>query len=461
MKAPQWRQNVLLVSDDPEIKWAIAPAFGKETNFITVQNAEEALTKLHDTPIQVIIIDAKTTNPSRQYYEQYYDEKDEIPYIELSQYANQVNLGCTIIVLLNKLLARDGDFARKCGAVLTMDRKKILTNRMVYLIEVLRKRTFRTVFGRDIPLGTVFSVDLYYHLALSNRYLVFLPAGEAFSAEKKDKITNSNIRHLYVRESELSSFLSALRSTNESLLFSEGLSSIRNQYRQLLIQLFDLSTDGMIHSGKDIYAKGMEITAQLEKLISRFPDLATCLRELPYPRWSAIAHSINCAIYAIIFAKHCKLGPVNEIAFAAMIHNIGFSEINQELIRKPENELTALELEEYKKHVTLSIEILRNKFLPFGPLIENIILHHHENFDGTGFPHALSGENLSLECALVSVLSSFDHFNTVQPGEKPITVLEAWQKLKNAHGDSTLLNKKFHPSILTQLDDFFVSVFLT
>lgn len=453
MKAPQWRQTVLLVSDDPEIKHSISPAFGEETNFITVQNTEEALAKLQQAPVQVVIIDAKTTNQNRNYYEKYYDDKDEIPYIELSQFANQVNLGCTIILLVNKLLAREGDFARKCGAALIMDRKNILTNRMVYLIEVLRKRTFRTILSQDIPLESVFTVDLYHHLSMSNSYLTFLRAGDAFTKDKLDKIKESNVRHLYVLESELGAFLAGLRGTTESQLFSENLATIRNQYRQMLIHLFDLSTDGMLHSGKDIYSRGMEIIDLLEKLIDRFPDIATCLRELPYPRWSAIAHSINCGIYAIIFAKHCKFDSYKEIAFAAMIHNIGFSEINQEIIRKNERDLTPIEFDEYKKHVSISMEILRKKFIPFTPLIEKIILHHHENYDGTGFPEGLSGEGLPLECALVSVISSFDYFNMTRPGEKSVTIQVAWERLKKSHGESTLLNKKFHPKILSKLDE--------
>ncbi|MDD4975101.1 MAG: HD domain-containing protein [Bacteriovorax sp.] len=459
MKAPEWRQNVLLVSDDPEIKLAVSPAFGEETHFISAQNTEQAIAQLDASPIHVIIIDAKTTNPNRQFYDQYYEEKDEMLFVELSQYASQLNHGLTIILLVNKLLSKQGDFARKCGAVLSMDRKNILINRMIYLIGVLRKRTFRTILSRDIPEGTVFSVDLYHYLSLSERYAIFLQAGVPFSAEKMEKIKVSNIRHLYVQESDLGACLSVLRDTSESLLYSESLASIRNQYRQLLIQIFDISTDGMLHFGKDIYEKGLEIAAQLEKLISRFPDPVTSLRELPYPRWSAIAHSLNCGIYAIIFSKHCHFEHSNEIAFAAMIHNIGFSEIDQDIIRKNETELSSEELEQYKKHVTISLELLRKKLLPFTPLIESIILHHHENFDGTGFPDGLAGENLPLECALVSIFGSFDYFNTVRPGEKPTSAFEAWQLLKKHHGDSTQLNKKFHPKLLVQLEEFFVKNF--
>lgn len=455
MKAPEWRQNVLLVSEDQEIKSSVEIAFGEETNFITATSTDDAIKVLNETPIQVIIIDAKTTDPNKKYYEQYYDEKAEVPFIELSQLASQLNLGLTIIVLVNKLLSREGEFARKCGATLIMDRKNILINRMVYLIEIIRKRTFRTILSRDIPLGTTFNVDIYHHLSLSNRYVVFLPAKTPFTEDKLEKIKTTKLQHLYVTEPDLPSILTTLRGSNESSLYSENLASIRNQYRQLLIQLFDLSTDGMIHFGKKFYDRGMEIVAQLEALVSRFPDPATCLQELPYPRWSAIAHGINCGIYAIFFCKHNKIEPRNEIVFAAMFHNVGLSGINQKLIRKSESELSPEELEEYKTHVLISMDLLRIKMVPFTPLIEKIILQHHENYDGTGYPFGLAGQLLSPEVALLSVIGSYDYFNTVRAHDRPVSSNEAWLKLKKHHAESTQLNKKFHPDVIEKIDNFF------
>ncbi len=460
MKAPQWQQNVLLVSDDPEIHTTITPAFGAETTFIVVQNTDEAMEELHKNPIHVMILDAKTTNPSKTFYEKHYEDKEEIPFIELSQYGTQVNNGMTIILLVNKLLAREGEFARKCGAVLIMDRKEILINRMIYLIGVLRKRTFRTIVARDLPLNAEFPVDLYYHLSLSNRYVPFLPAKTPFTSDKKEKILSSNIRHLYVEEASLSPFLSSLRERGETqaLYYSESLASIRNQYRQWLIQVFDLSSDGMMVFGKELYNKGLDIVYQLEKLISSFPDSMTCLNELPYPRWSTIAHSMNCGIYSLIFSIQCQLEPRHEIALAAMIHNIGFSEIDQNIINKNETELTESELNEYKKHVNFSLELLRKKMIPFTPIIEKIILHHHENYDGTGFPGGLAGKLLPLPVALVSILSSFDYFYTTKPGERPVSPFEAWQRLREHHGESTHLNMKFHPQLLSMLDEFFMNL---
>lgn len=459
MKAPEWRQNVLLVSDDPEIKSSVLPAFGTETQFFTALNTNDAISVIDENPIQVMIIDAKTTNPSLQYYEQVFDENEQIPFIELSQYASQINNGVTIILLVNKLRAKDGDFARKCGAVLIMDRKAILLNRMVYLIDVLRKRTFRTILSRDIPDGTSFPVDIYSYLSRANRYVVFLPAGEAFTYDKKEKLNTLHTRHLYIMEKDLSPFLSSLRGQSESQTFSESLASIRNQYRQLLIQIFDLSTDGILIFGKDLSDKGMELISQLEKLIDRFPTVAEAMQELPYPRFSTMAHGLNCAMYALIFAKHCGFESRQEIAFAALIHNIGFSELSPQLMRKSESDLTKDELEQYKKHVFLSMELMKKKLFPLTALMEKIILYHHENYDGTGFPEGQAGNNIPLEVALVSILGSFDYFNTVRPGEKPLSPTEAWLRLREHHNEATMLNRKFNPALLVEIDDFFLNNF--
>lgn len=457
MRAPSWHQNVLLVSDDTEIVNVISPAFGEETTLMVVSNTQLAMKELNKNSIQVMIIDAKMTNPVQNYYEKYFDEKEEIPFIELSQFACQLNLGVTIILLINKLLVREGEFARKCGATLIMDRKEIQINRMIYLIGVLRKRTFRTILTRDISINKTFSVDLYYFLSLSNRYAPYLLKGTPFTIEKLKKIASSNIRHLYVQEDDLHCFLSEVKKvSNRELYYSETLAAIRKNYRQWIIQVFDFSSDGIVMFGKELFDKGIEIVKELENLINSFPDPITCLQELPYPRWSIIAHSMNCGIYSLIFSKECNIEPRHEIAFAAMIHNLGFAEIDQTILKKDESSLTITEFEEYKKHIEYTINILKKKLFPLTPLMEKIILHHHENYDGTGFPSALVGSSLPLPVALVSIVSSFDYYNTVKPKTSPLSPFQAWQRLREDHSEKTMLNTKFHPQILSIIDNFFL-----
>lgn len=443
-------QRVLLVTDDLEVRDKISEAFGSATDLKNIMVPAEAIDYLTSNPVNVVIIDAKTTNVKVHYSE----DKEITSFMEIAQYASHLNRNTPIVVLVNALLSKDGDFATKCGATLIMDRKDISLNRMFYMMKVLKKREFRTILTRDLVPGESWPVDIFHYLSGNKKYLHFLRAGEVFTEEKKRKVHSSGIRHLYVMEKDLEDFLRSLKGQSKELKYSEELASIYNKYRQLMIGFFNVSTDGSIHHGKLMLELGMDIVARIEMLIGLYPDYHTSLRELPYPRWSVIAHGINSAIYALIFGKVCGFEVPQEMAFAALVHNIGLSEVDYNVLMKNEYEFTPAEFEEYKKHVNFSIELIKKKKILLTPVMEKMIIQHHEHYDGSGFPLSLSGTLISLEGALLSVLGSFDHFNTLRDGDKARTLNEVWDLVKQHH-TTTQFHKKFHPEILKRLDDFF------
>lgn len=450
MEASQWSQNVLLVTMDPEIREKISSSFGSSTSLKVVETSEAAIDHLTDFKVDAVIIDAKATIEKTFYFE----NKEVISFQEISQYANQLNNHLPIVILTNALLSKDGSFAAKCGATLIMDRKDISLNKLVYVLRVLRKRTFRTILTRDLKVGESYSVDLYHYLSVNRRYLPFLRAGEVFTEEKKLKVNSSETRHLYAKEDEFRKLLQEL-STNQDFCFSEELADIQFKFRKLHIDFFNISTDGALHFGKLLQEDGYAIIERIEKLVNQYPDAHTCLKELPYPRWSALAHGINSAIYAVIFAKASGLEKVQDIAFASLIHNIGLAEIDQNTLKKKESDLSSTEMEEYKRHVGKSLELIQRKKMLISPLVEKIISQHHENYDGTGYPERLSGDEISLEASLLSILASFDYLHTVRPGEKAKNIYEVWGQVKCHHAESTLFFKKFHPKLIERLDQFF------
>ncbi len=444
MKAPEWKQRVLLLTSDKEIEEKISAAFGTETQLHIAKNHTEAFALLEANSFHVMIVDDVTleTKP--------HSEKEKPPSVaEMCQCASQLNQQLTIVLLVHKLLAKEGDFARKSGANLIMNRNDLSVNRMIYVIQIMRKRTFRTLLGRDIPLNAVLPVDVWHYMPMSKRYLVFLQAGDIFTETKKQKLSQTHVHHLFVKETDLGQ----LDSLN--LTYSKELSSIRYQYQQLLSQFFNFSSEGHLHFGLKVFKLGMEIVASLEKLIDSFDSDYECLEELPYPRWSTLAHGINCAIYAIIFSKICKLSPVNEIAFAALIHNVGLSDVNQKLLNRREGDFSPAQLKEYKTHVARAIEMSHAIQIPLTPLMESILISHHENYDGTGFPSGLAGTLLPFEPGLMSIIGNYDYFNSVHPGTHALDPYEAWGQLKELNATSTRMQRRFHPTLLAAIDQFF------
>jgi len=73
----------------------------------------------------------------------------------------------------------------------------------------------------------------------------------------------------------------------------------------------------------------------------------------------------------------------------------------------------------------------------------SIVLHHHENYDGTGYPYGLKGEEIPLGARILRLADSFDAMVTNRPYKKPKTISEAVEelkKLKNVHYDPDVVD---------------------
>jgi putative two-component system response regulator len=95
----------------------------------------------------------------------------------------------------------------------------------------------------------------------------------------------------------------------------------------------------------------------------------------------------------------------NTLAFAAEIHDIGKIAINEFIINKP-GRFTEAEYLMVQHHAQLGASLIET--LDLDPLIPSIILHHHENFDGSGYPHRLKGDQIPLEARIIRITDTYD-----------------------------------------------------
>ena len=122
-------------------------------------------------------------------------------------------------------------------------------------------------------------------------------------------------------------------------------------------------------------------------------------------------HSKKVAYYSLcLFNSLQRVYGLNDsdrkyLFLSALLHDVGKLQIPREVLYKPV-EVTEEEYELLKKHALFSSEVLsKNGY--FSRIIPNV-LHHHEHYDGSGYPHGLSSNNIPLFARIISVADAFD-----------------------------------------------------
>lgn len=96
---------------------------------------------------------------------------------------------------------------------------------------------------------------------------------------------------------------------------------------------------------------------------------------------------------------------VENLAFASEIHDLGKIAINEAVINKP-GRFTEAEYVMVQHHTVLGANLIAP--LQLDADIAKTILHHHENFDGTGYPHKVKGDDIPLESRILRIADTYD-----------------------------------------------------
>lgn len=144
-------------------------------------------------------------------------------------------------------------------------------------------------------------------------------------------------------------------------------------------------------------------------------------------------HSERVADYSVKIARALKLpeARVEKLKYVALLHDIGKMGIREQILNKP-SMLTVTEFDEMKKHSVTGAEIV-GKVRRFQEETE-IIRHHHERWDGKGYPDGLKGTAIPLGARIVAVADTFDAMTSDRPYRKALTPEEALKEIEKCAG---------------------------
>jgi HD-GYP domain-containing protein (c-di-GMP phosphodiesterase class II) len=144
-------------------------------------------------------------------------------------------------------------------------------------------------------------------------------------------------------------------------------------------------------------------------------------------------HSKKVRAYAVALAKAIGLpfDRVNIINHAALLHDIGKISIGDTILNK-RSSLSEDEWELVKNHPVISMSIVAHvpRLVPCLPAI----LHHHERWDGKGYPYGLKGRDIPFEARILTVADSFDAMTSVRPYRNALPPEKVIKELQDGAG---------------------------
>lgn len=160
-------------------------------------------------------------------------------------------------------------------------------------------------------------------------------------------------------------------------------------------------------------------------------------------------HIRRVQVYATQLAR--RLGVTDEqqlraIEAAALLHDMGKLAIPEYILNKP-GKLTAAEFEKMKRHADIGADLLSSISFPY-PVVP-IVRHHHENWDGNGYPSGLSAHDIPLGARILSVVDCFDALTSDRPYRPRMSDEDSFAILRERSG------KMYDPLVV----DTFISVF--
>jgi len=163
-------------------------------------------------------------------------------------------------------------------------------------------------------------------------------------------------------------------------------------------------------------------------------------------------HSRRVMEYSVGIAKRMKL-PENDIyslKISALLHDIGKIGVPDVILHK-QSVMSDKEFAVIKKHPGIGANILK-AIGTFKDLVP-VVYHHHERFDGKGYPNGIYGEQIPLFARIIAIADSFDAITSTRPYRKALHIEKALVEIELNGG------KQFDPSISNVFIDRFIDIF--
>ncbi len=283
----------------------------------------------------------------------------------------------------------------------------------------------------SLKTGTKIGCNLYLlvNTATESRYVLYCNEDAVFDNHKKEILLENKTSRLFINNDDKQKYYKYLESNFQNFISDKNLSS--NEKTKIL---FSTATNLV----KDLFCDPRPVNIERTKTfaynmvdyILKEGQAARSLLKIAIHEYYTYTHTANVAALGSLFANELGFGneELKRFCSGIFLRDIGNTRISTDILSK-KGKLTKEEFRKVKEHPELGVAILRETGEGFSDEF-TIILQHHENYDGTGYPHGLKKNEIQRCGRIARIIDVYDALTTDRPYAKAIRPFAALVEMK-------------------------------
>jgi HD-GYP domain-containing protein (c-di-GMP phosphodiesterase class II) len=160
-----------------------------------------------------------------------------------------------------------------------------------------------------------------------------------------------------------------------------------------------------------------------------------------------VEHSLNCSILMSLFATHKGLSQtdVEDLTLAGMLMDCGMALLPPELAASKET-FSSADKVLMQTHVDIGLEVV-DRYSDLPPIVVDVMAHHHERIDGSGYPKQKDAEDISVYAQMAGIVDVYDAMLTDRGYRSSTSVRETLELMQKDEGLNTELVNEFTQAI--------------
>jgi HD-GYP domain-containing protein (c-di-GMP phosphodiesterase class II) len=292
---------------------------------------------------------------------------------------------------------------------------------------------YASISGDALLEGAEVEFDLFLRAdaGASSNYVLYCRSGEDLSHERKEELLNKHVDRLCISTEDIGKYIEYQEKNLKKILSDENRSTKEKSgivYQVATKVVADLLENPK--SGKNMERISEWVTHTVSHIVQDDNSFSSLLGVVSHD-YQIYTHSVNMSVLGLLFGKHLsfKQDELARIGSGMLLHDMGKLTIPLNVVNKP-GHLTGEEFKAMKKHPKAGLEILEHRS-NVNVLSLKIVIQHHENYDGSGYPYGIKGDEIHLFGRIARIIDAYDAMTSKRSYAEAMRPFAVLAEMKN------------------------------